>query len=112
LASAAAVGVINAAITALAKAFADRGIVDGVQVNSVSPGTVLTGRRLGMIEKFADARKLSVEDAKQALLVQAGISRYGEPDDIAELIAFLVSPAARWLTGSSLRIDGGEVRAV
>jgi 3-oxoacyl-[acyl-carrier protein] reductase len=111
-ASAAAVGVLNAAITALAKAFADRGIADGVQVNSVSPGAVLTGRRLGMIEKFAGAHKMSVEDGKHKLLAQAGIARYGEPEDIAELMAFLVSPAARWLTGSSLRIDGGEVRAV
>jgi 3-oxoacyl-[acyl-carrier protein] reductase len=45
-AGAAAVGAINAAIEALAKAFAERGIEDGVQVNSVSPGAVMTGRRL------------------------------------------------------------------
>ena len=43
---AAAVGAINAAIEALAKAFAERGIEDGVQVNSVSPGAIMTGRRL------------------------------------------------------------------
>jgi 3-oxoacyl-[acyl-carrier protein] reductase len=50
-ANAAAVGAINAAIEALAKAFADRGIADGVQVNSVSPGAIMTGRRLAMLEK-------------------------------------------------------------
>jgi len=111
-ASAAAVGVINAAIVALAKAFADRGLKDGVQVNSVSPGPVMTGRRLSMIEKWAAAHKVGVDEAKQTLLTQAGIGRYGEPEDIAELMAFLVSPAARWLTGTQLRIDGGEVRSV
>jgi 3-oxoacyl-[acyl-carrier protein] reductase len=111
-ASTAAVGVINAAIVALAKAFADRGVADGVQVNSVSPGAVLTGRRSGMIEKFAGAHKMSIDEAKQKMLAQAGIARYGEPEDIAELMAFLVSPGARWLTGSTLRIDGGEVKAV
>ncbi len=42
----AAVGAINAAIVALAKAFSDRGIADGIQVNSVLPGPVMTGRRL------------------------------------------------------------------
>jgi 3-oxoacyl-[acyl-carrier protein] reductase len=111
-ASAAAVGVINAAIVALAKAFADRGLEDGVQVNSVSPGPVMTGRRLAMIEKWAATHKVAVDDAKQALLTKAGIGRYGEPQDIAELMAFTVSRAARWMTGTQLRIDGGEVKAI
>jgi 3-oxoacyl-[acyl-carrier protein] reductase len=110
-ASTAAVGVVNAAIIALAKAFADRGLKDGVQVNSVSPGAVLTGRRIPMIEKWASAHKVGVDEAKRALLRQAGIGRYGEPEDIANLMAFLVSPVARWITGTQLRIDGGEVRS-
>lgn len=111
-ASAAAVGVINAAIAALAKAFADEGLKHGVQVNSVSPGPVMTPRRLSMIEKWAAAHKVGIEQAKQILLTKAGISRYGEPQDIAELMAFLVSPAARWMTGTQLRIDGGEVKSI
>jgi 3-oxoacyl-[acyl-carrier protein] reductase len=111
-ASAAAVGVINAAIVALAKAFADRGLTDGIRVNSVSPGPVMTNRRLAMIEKWASAHKVGVGEAKQALLTQARIARYGEPQDIAELIAFLVSPAAQWMTGTQLRIDGGEVKSI
>jgi 3-oxoacyl-[acyl-carrier protein] reductase len=111
-ASAAAVGSINAAIEALAKAFADRGLEDGVQVNSVSPGAIMTGRRLSMIEKAAAANKIGVEDAKQQYLRQAGITRFGEPGEIAGLMAFVVSPAARWLTGTVLRMDGGEVKSV
>lgn len=111
-AAAAAVGVINAAIVALTKAFADRGLKDGIQVNSVSPGPVMTGRRLSMIEKWAGAHKVSLDQAKQTLLTQAGICRYGKPEDIAELMAFLVSPAAQWMTGAQLRIDGGEVKSI
>src|SRR5262249_54633367 len=111
-AATAAIGVINAAIVALAKAFADRGLADGVQVNSVSPGPVMTGRRLSMIEKWASAHGVTLEEAKQKLLMQAGINRYGEPEDIANLMAYLVSPAARWITGTQVRIDGGEVRSV
>ena len=42
----------------------------------------------------------------------AGIARYGDPEEIAELIAFLVSPSARWMTGSALRMDGGEVKSI
>jgi 3-oxoacyl-[acyl-carrier protein] reductase len=104
--------VINAAIAALAKAFADRGLRDGVQVNSVSPGPVMTGRRLSMIEKWASAHEISLDEAKQTLLTQAGISRYGKPQDIADLMAFLISPAARWMTGAQLRVDGGEVKSI
>jgi 3-oxoacyl-[acyl-carrier protein] reductase len=107
-----AVGVINAAIVALAKAFTDRGMKDGVQVNSVSPGPVMTTRRLGMIERWAAAHRVSAEEAMRTLLSQSGIARHGETQDVAELMAFLVSPAARWITGTQIRIDGGEVKSV
>jgi 3-oxoacyl-[acyl-carrier protein] reductase len=108
----AAVGTINAAIVALAKAFADRGITDGVQVNSVLPGPVMTGRRQSYLEHWAPLHGMSVEEATATFPKEAGIARYGEPEEIAELIAFLVSPAARWMTGSTLRMDGGEVKAI
>jgi 3-oxoacyl-[acyl-carrier protein] reductase len=45
-------------------------------------------------------------------LLDAGINRYGTPEQIADLMAFLVSPAARWMTGSALRMDGGEVKSI
>ena len=108
----AAVGTINAAIVALAKAFSDRGIADGVQVNSVLPGPVMTGRRRSYLEHWAPLHKMSVEEATANFPTEAGIARYGEPEEIAELMAFLVSPAARWMTGSTLRMDGGEVKSI
>jgi len=108
----AAVGTINAAIVALAKAFADRGLRDGVQVNSVLPGPVMTGRRKSYLEHWAPIHNVSVEDAGQRFLQDSGIARYGEPEEIAELMAFLVSPPARWLTGAQLRMDGGEVTSI
>jgi NAD(P)-dependent dehydrogenase (short-subunit alcohol dehydrogenase family) len=43
---------------------------------------------------------------------EAGIARQGEPEEIAALMAFLVSPGAHWMTGSALRMDGGEVKSV
>ncbi|HTZ67953.1 MAG TPA: SDR family oxidoreductase, partial [Roseiarcus sp.] len=108
----AAVGTINAAIVALAKAFSDRGIADGVQVNSVLPGPVMTGRRRSYLEHWAPLHNMTVEEATANFPKEAGIARYGEPKEIAELMAFLVSPGARWITGSSLRMDGGEVKSV
>ncbi|MGC1301194.1 MAG: SDR family oxidoreductase [Caulobacteraceae bacterium] len=108
----AAVGTINAAIEAMMKAFADRGIADGVQVNAVSPGAVMTDRRMGMIQAWAAAHDVGVEAAKATLLMKAGIGRYGTPEEIANLMAYLVSPPARWMTGSVLRMDGGETRSI
>jgi 3-oxoacyl-[acyl-carrier protein] reductase len=108
----AAVGTINAAIIALAKAFADRGIADGVQVNSVLPGPVMTGRRRSYLEHWAPLHNMTVEEATDRFPKDAGIARYGQPEEIAELMAFLVSPATRWMTGSALRMDGGEVKSI
>ncbi|MFM0516321.1 MULTISPECIES: SDR family oxidoreductase [Caballeronia] len=108
----AAVGTINAAIVALAKAFSDRGIADGVQVNSVLPGPVMTGRRRSYLEHWAPLHDMTVEEATARFPVEAGIARYGTPEEIAELMAFLVSPAAKWMTGSTLRMDGGEVKSI
>ncbi|APG03901.1 short-chain dehydrogenase [Luteibacter rhizovicinus DSM 16549] len=107
----AAVATINAAIVALAKAFSDRGIADGVQVNSVLPGPVMTGRRRSYLEHWAPSHGMTVEEATTAFPREAGIARYGEPEEIAELMAFLVSPGAKWMTGSTIRMDGGEVKA-
>ncbi len=108
----AAVGTINAAIVALAKAFSDRGIADGVQVNSVLPGPVMTGRRQSYLQHWAPLHNMTVEEATANFPKEAGIARYGEPEEIAELMAFLVSPGARWMTGSTLRMDGGEVKSI
>ena len=108
----AAVAATNAAITALAKAFAEQGIKDGVQVNSIVPGAVMTGRRRSFLEKWAPAHTMSVEEAMKRFPEEAGISRYGQPEEIAELLGFMVSPAAKWMTGSSLRMDGGEIKGI
>jgi len=108
----AAVGTINAAIVALAEAFSDRGIADGVQVDSVLPGPVMIGRRRSYVEHWAPAHGMSVEEATLRFPRVAGIARYGQPEEIAELMAFLVLPAARWMTGSALRMDGGELKSV
>jgi 3-oxoacyl-[acyl-carrier protein] reductase len=107
-----AVAAINAAIVAMARAFAERGVKDGVQVNSVLPGAVLTNRRLTYMEKYAPTHNLTVEEALQKFPAEAGITRYGQPEDIANLMAFLVSPAGKWMTGSAVRMDGGEIKTV
>jgi NAD(P)-dependent dehydrogenase (short-subunit alcohol dehydrogenase family) len=108
----AAVAAVNAAIIALAKAFAEQGIQDGIQVNSVVPGAVMTGRRQSFFQKWAPAHNLTVEEAMKKFPEKAGIARFGKPEEIADLMAFMVSPAAKWMTGASVRMDGGEIKGI
>jgi 3-oxoacyl-[acyl-carrier protein] reductase len=110
-ASAAAVGVINAAIVALAKAFADRGLADGIQVNSVSPGPDMSGRPLSMIEKWAAAPKVGINEAQQELLTQVRIGRYGGPQNIADVMALRLPPAMLD-DGPQIRIDCVVVKSI
>jgi NAD(P)-dependent dehydrogenase (short-subunit alcohol dehydrogenase family) len=72
----------------------------------------MTERRRSYLEHWAPLHKMTVEGAPANLPKEACIARYGEPEEIAELMAFLISPGARWLTGSTLRMDGGEVKSV
>lgn len=108
----AAVAAVNAAIIALAKAFAEQGIRDGVQVNSVVPGAVMTGRRQSFFAKWAPAHNVTVEEAMRKFPEEVGIARFGKPEEIADLMAYLVSPAAKWMTGSCVRMDGGEIKGI
>jgi 3-oxoacyl-[acyl-carrier protein] reductase len=65
-----------------------------------------------MLEMAAASRKVTLEEAKQQFLKQAAISRFGKAEEIADVMVFAVSPAARWMTGTVLRMDGGEVKSV
>jgi 3-oxoacyl-[acyl-carrier protein] reductase len=62
--------------------------------------------------KWAAAHKISVEEATQKFPEDAGISRYGEPEEIAEFLGFMVSPAAKRMTGTSVPMDGGEIKGI
>jgi NAD(P)-dependent dehydrogenase (short-subunit alcohol dehydrogenase family) len=72
----------------------------------------MTGRRRSYLEHWASIHDVTVEEATITFPRDDGIARYGEPGEIAELMAFLVSPGARWMTGSALRMDGGEVKSI
>jgi 3-oxoacyl-[acyl-carrier protein] reductase len=53
-----------------------------------------------------------VEEAIKTFPQQAGITRFGKPEEIADLMSYLVSPAAKWMTGASVRMDGGEIKGI
>lgn len=105
-------GSVNAALMNLTKALADRGVRDGVRVNCVNPGSIRTDRLTGRIATLAKERGLDMAAAAAAIAAETGVARFGEPEEIAEIVAFLAGPGAGYIQGAILDADGGWVRAV
>ena len=80
----------------MAIALADRGI----RVNAVGPGTIAT--------ELARAAVLGSDEARERILSRTPLRRLGEPDEVADAVAFLLSDAASYITGEILYIDGGR----
>ncbi len=105
-------GSVNSALLNLTKALAHRGIQDGIQVNAVNPGSIATGRLKTRIQAFADAHGIGAEEAARSMAERLGVARFGEPSEIARVVAFLVSPAASYCQGSIVDVDGGQTRTL
>ncbi len=101
-------GSVNAALLSLTKSLADTGLKDSVQVNAVSPGLVRTGRLTKRLASLGP----DTAAAEEQFVREARITRIGEPDDIAGLVAFLVSPAGRFLHGALIDMDGGQTKTL
>jgi 3-oxoacyl-[acyl-carrier protein] reductase len=105
-------GSVNSALLYLTKALAHRGIADGVRVNAINPGAIATERLQTRIKAVAADQGLDHDAASAAMLGKLGITRFGEPVEIARVVAFLASPAASFCQGALLDVDGGETRAL
>ena len=105
-------GSVNAALLSFTKSLADLGIADGVQVNAINPGAVRTDRLHGRLARIAQEGSLDLATAERKFVEASGIARVGEPEDIAELVAYLVSPAGRFIHGSLIDIDGGQTKTI
>lgn len=105
-------GSVNAALISLTKSLADRGVAEGVRVACINPGSIRTERLSRRIEALAAARDLSIERAAQVLAAESGIARFGEPGEIAAVVAFLAGAPASYVQGAVIDVDGGWNRAL
>ncbi|MFS8114207.1 SDR family oxidoreductase [Rhizobium jaguaris] len=85
---------------------------DGVTVNIVLPGRVATQRITFLDEQKAKREGRSVEDVSAQSTASIPVGRYGEPQEYADVVTFLASIRASYVTGSVLRIDGGLIASV
>jgi NAD(P)-dependent dehydrogenase (short-subunit alcohol dehydrogenase family) len=105
-------GSVNAALLSFTKAMADVGIRDGVQVNAVNPGNVRTARFQGRLQETAKQHGIDVAEAERNIVETAKTTRIGEPEDIAALVAFVLSPEGRFLQGALIDMDGGATKVI
>jgi len=105
-------GSVNAALLNLTKCLADRGVKDGIRVNAINPGSIATQRLQTRIDSYASEHNLDAATAAQTMAKSMGIARFGEPKEIANVVAFLASHQSGYIHGAILDVDGGQIRTL
>lgn len=85
---------------------------DGVTVNIVLPGRIATDRIQFLDEARAKRENRSVESVSAESTASIPVGRYGKPQEYGSVVAFLASQQASYLTGSTLRVDGGFIQSI
>ena len=83
-----------------------------VRINGLTPGRFTTPRIVEVDEATAARTGRSTEEVRSATIARIPLGRYGDPAELGRLAAFLLSPAASYLTGAIVPIDGGMVRGL
>src|SRR5215471_2422507 len=105
-------GSVNAALLNLTKALADRGVADGIRVNAINPGGIATERLQTRLAAFAKEHGVQPAQAEREMAKASGVARFGQPDEIAALVAFLASPKSGYCHGAIVDADGGQTRTL
>ena len=105
-------GVTRMGAVAFAKSLADEVGRDGILVNNVAPGFLLTDRMVGLFETRANDTGQPLEAVLQARSSSIPLGRFGRPEELGDLVAFLASEKNSYVTGTTILVDGGVVRSV
>jgi 3-oxoacyl-[acyl-carrier protein] reductase len=103
---------LRAALLAWSKTLATEVAADGVTVNIIMPGRVATDRLRQLDEAKAKRDGANYEDVVKQMIKQIPVGRYGDPKEYGDTAAFLASQNASFITGSVIRVDGGQIQAI
>jgi 3-oxoacyl-[acyl-carrier protein] reductase len=103
---------VRAAVTGLARTLANEVATDGITVNNILPGYTRTERVEELAQSTATRESISPSEVIARFESQIPMRRLGEPSEFAALAAFLASERASYITGQSIAVDGGWVRAL
>ena len=105
-------GATRMGVVAYAKSLADEVGRDGILVNNVCPGSILSERMLSNVTARANELGISVDDALAQRAADTALGRIGQPAELANLVAFLASERSTYITGTTILVDGGLVRSL
>jgi 3-oxoacyl-[acyl-carrier protein] reductase len=105
-------GSANAALLAITKGVADSVARHNIVVNAVNPGPIRTERWDGLMERLGQGLGVTAADYEAAFIRDIPLGRIGRPEEMADLIVFLASERASFLTGASITADGGMTRGM
>jgi len=105
-------GVTRLGVVAFAKSLADEVGRDGILVNNVCPGSLLSERMMSNVTSRAKELEIPVEEALAQRAAETAVGRVGDPKEMAYLVAFLASSRSSYITGTTMLVDGGLVRSV
>lgn len=103
---------VRAAVANWSKTMAGELAPFGITVNNVLPGMTSTDRLQEIIDANAEKRSTTSETVSQAMIGEIPVGRFADASEIAAGVAFLASPAASYITGINLPIDGGRTRSL
>jgi 3-oxoacyl-[acyl-carrier protein] reductase len=102
----------RAAVTVLAKVLADDVAADGVTVNNIAPGPILTDRLRELQGKAAAQAGVDLDEQLRRYAERIPVRRVGRPEEVGDLCAYLCSARAGFLTGQTIVVDGGINRSI
>ena len=105
-------GAVNAAVMNLTKALADKGKTDGVRVNAINPGAIATERLQRRLAQFAAEHNVTPPEAEAQFARAQGIARFGQPEEIGRVVAFLLGSPAAYCHGAIIDVDGGQTQTL